>query len=154
MSSADEQRPQAFAKPSFSEAQAQAVVESVFGFKVSGIRRLPSYDDQNFHVCVLRTTETTDGPTEYVLKITNTESSRTPDLIEVQSHVIMFLQVAGFPTASVCRTKGDSITSLMSVGKGPPTRWSSPVCARGRMLAASRNIEDRFVVPSVDTVIF
>lgn len=152
MSSADNQRPQAFAKPTFNEAQARAVVESVFGFKVSEMQPLPSYDDQNFRVCVSRTTDTTDGPTEYVLKISNTESSKTPDLIEVQSHIIMFLQAAGFPTASVCCTKGDNITSLLSVGKEPPTRWSSPVRAHCRRLATSA--EDRFVVPSVDTVIF
>ncbi|XP_024417646.1 hydroxylysine kinase [Desmodus rotundus] len=118
MSSADNQRPQAFAKPTFNEAQARAVVESVFGFKVSEMQPLPSYDDQNFRVCVSRTTDTTDGPTEYVLKISNTESSKTPDLIEVQSHIIMFLQAAGFPTASVCCTKGDNITSLLSVDSG------------------------------------
>ncbi|XP_036134004.1 hydroxylysine kinase [Molossus molossus] len=118
MSCGGDQRPQASAKPVFSEAQACAVVESVFGFKVSKIQPLPSYDDQNFHVCVSRAKHTTDGPMEYVLKISNTESSKNPDLIEVQSHIIMFLQAAGFPTASVCRTKGDNITHLMSVDGG------------------------------------
>lgn len=119
MLSGDDQRSQAFAKPAFSEPQACALVESVFGLKVSKIQPLPSYDDQNFHICISRAKDTTDGPTEYVLKINNTESSKTPDLIEVQSRVIMFLRAAGFPTASVCRTKGDNITSLVSVGKTP-----------------------------------
>ncbi|XP_066210893.1 hydroxylysine kinase [Saccopteryx leptura] len=118
MSNGGDQRSQACAKPTFSEAQACAVVGSVFGLKVSKIQPLPSYDDQNFHVCISRTEDTTGGPTEYVLKISNTESSKTPDLIEVQSYIIMFLQAAGFPTASVCRTKGDNITSLMSVDSG------------------------------------
>ncbi|KAJ8790233.1 hypothetical protein J1605_021310 [Eschrichtius robustus] len=118
MSSGDGQQSQALTKPTFSEVQASALVESVFGLKVSKIQPLPSYDDQNFHVCISRTKDTTDGPNEYVLKISNSESSKTPDLIEVQSHIIIFLRAAGFPTASVCRTKGDNITSLMSVDSG------------------------------------
>lgn len=118
MSSGDGQQSQAFTKPTFTEAQASALVESIFGFKVSKIRPLPSYDDQNFHVHISRSSETTDDPVEYVLKISNTESSRTPDLIELQNHVIMFLRAAGFPTASVCRTKGDNTISLMSIDSG------------------------------------
>lgn len=96
-----DQQSQPLTKPSFSEVQASALVESVFGLKVSKIS-LPSYDDQNFHVCIARTKVTTDGPNEYVLKISNTESSKTPDLIEVQTHIIMFLRAAGFPTPSLC----------------------------------------------------
>ncbi|XP_054444283.1 hydroxylysine kinase [Pteronotus mesoamericanus] len=122
MSSRDDQRSHSLAKPTFSEAQACAVVESVFGFKVSKIQPLPSYDDQNFHVCISRATDTPGAPTDYVLKISNTESSKTPDLIEVQSHIILFLQAAGFPTASVCRTQGDNITSLLSVDSGSETK--------------------------------
>ncbi|XP_019495790.1 PREDICTED: hydroxylysine kinase isoform X1 [Hipposideros armiger] len=122
MSSGDGQQSQAFAKPTFSEAQACALVESVFGLKVSKIQPLPSYDDQNFHICISRAKDTTDGPTEYVLKVSNTESSKTPDLIEVQSHIILFLRAAGFPTASVCRTKADNVTSLVSVDSGSEVR--------------------------------
>ncbi|XP_057350679.1 hydroxylysine kinase isoform X1 [Manis pentadactyla] len=114
----DDQQSQALAKPTFGEVQASALVESVFGLKVSKIHPLPSYDDQNFHVCISRTKHTTDSPAEYVLKISNTESSKTPDLIEVQSHIMMFLRAAGFPTASVCRTKGGNITSLVSIDSG------------------------------------
>ncbi|XP_053450178.1 hydroxylysine kinase [Nycticebus coucang] len=118
MSSGIDQQSQVPSKPTFGEVQACALVESVFGFKVSKIQPLPSYDDQNFHVCTSRTKDTTDSPTEYVLKISNTETSKNPDLIEVQSHIIMFLKAAGFPTASVCQTKGDNITSLVSVDSG------------------------------------
>ncbi|XP_021498704.1 hydroxylysine kinase isoform X2 [Meriones unguiculatus] len=118
MSSGDSQQSQALTKPTFTEVQASALVESVFGFKVSKIRPLPSYDDQNFHVHISRTEDITDDTVEYVLKISNTESSKTPDLIEVQNHVIMFLRAAGFPTASVCRTKGDNTISLMSIDSG------------------------------------
>lgn len=119
MSSVGEQPSQALTKPTFSEAQACALVESVFGLKVSEIQPLPSYDDQNFHVCISRAEDTTDGAAEYVLKVSNTESSKTPDLIEVQTHIILFLRAAGFPTASVHRTKADNLTSLVSVGKSP-----------------------------------
>nr|XP_019606797.1 PREDICTED: hydroxylysine kinase isoform X1 [Rhinolophus sinicus] len=118
MSSVDEQPSQALTKPTFSEAQACALVESVFGLKVSEIQPLPSYDDQNFHVCISRAEDTTDGTAEYVLKVSNTESSKTPDLIEVQTHIILFLRAAGFPTASVLRTKADNLTSLVSVDSG------------------------------------
>lgn len=132
MPSGDSQQSQALTKPTFTEVQASALVESVFGFKVSKIQPLPSYDDQNFHVHISRTEDTTDDPVEYVLKISNTESSKTPDLIEVQNHVIMFLRAAGFPTASVCRTKGDNTISLMSTGKRFPMHSYYCILATGR----------------------
>ncbi|ELK27608.1 PREDICTED: hydroxylysine kinase [Myotis davidii] len=122
MSSRDDRQAQALAKPAFSEAQACAVVESEFGFQVSEVQPLPSYDDQNFRVRVSRPPDAAGGPTEYVLKISNTESSRNPDLIEVQSHVAVFLHEAGFPTASVCRTRDGGITSLVSVDSGSQTK--------------------------------
>ncbi|XP_076432421.1 hydroxylysine kinase isoform X2 [Peromyscus maniculatus bairdii] len=122
MSSGDGRQSRAFTKPTFTEAQASALVESVFGFKVSKIQPLPSYDDQNFHVHISRTKDTADDPVEYVLKISNTESSQTRDLIEMQNHIIMFLREAGFPTASVCRTKGDNTISLVSVDSGSETK--------------------------------
>ncbi|EHB00715.1 Aminoglycoside phosphotransferase domain-containing protein 1 [Heterocephalus glaber] len=116
------QQTQAPAKPAFTDAQASALVESIFGLKVSKIQPLPSYDDQNFHVHISRTKDTTDGPAEYVLKISNTETSKNPNLIEAQNLVIMFLKAAGFPTASVCHTKGDNMTSLVSVDNSSKTR--------------------------------
>ncbi|XP_036211150.1 hydroxylysine kinase [Myotis myotis] len=122
MSSGDDRRSQALAKPALSEAQACAVVESEFGFQVSEIQPLPSYDDQNFRVRVSRPGDAAGGPTEYVLKISNTESSKNPDLIEVQSHVAVFLYEAGFPTASVCRTRDGGVTSLVSVDSGSQTK--------------------------------
>ncbi|XP_005393507.1 PREDICTED: hydroxylysine kinase isoform X2 [Chinchilla lanigera] len=122
MASGANQQTQALAKPDFTEAQASALVESVFGLKVSKIQPLPSYDDQNFHVHISRTKDTADGPAECVLKISNTEASKNPDLIEVQNCVIMFLKAAGFPTASVCHTKEDNMMSLVSVDNGSGTR--------------------------------
>ncbi|KAM5291752.1 hydroxylysine kinase [Ctenodactylus gundi] len=118
MSSGDDRQSQVLAKPTFTEEQASALVESVFGLKVYKIQPLPSYDDQNFHVHVSRTKDTADGPTEYVLKISNTEASKNPDLTEVQNHIIMFLRAAGFPTPSVCHTKGNNTISLMSMDNG------------------------------------
>ena len=145
MSSGDVQQSQALTKPSFSEVQASALVESVFGLKVSKIQPLPSYDDKNFHVCIARTKVTTDGTNECVLKISNTESSKTPDLIEVQTHIIMFLRAAGFPTASVCRTKGDNVSSLVTVGKRPPTAIACPCTLLH--FDYSRNVRNRYVTP-------
>ncbi|KAM4826477.1 hydroxylysine kinase isoform 1-T2 [Thomomys bottae] len=118
MSSGDVEPTRALAKPMFTEPQASALVESVFGFKVSKIQPLPSYDDQNFHVHVTPTEASTGGPLEYVLKISNTECSKNAELIEMQNEIIMFLKAAGFPTASICRTKGDRTTSLMSMDSG------------------------------------
>jgi hydroxylysine kinase len=132
MSSGAGWQSQASAKPVFTEAQASALVESVFGFKVSKIQPLPSYEDQNFRVHIARGKETTDDPVEYVLKISNTESSQTPELIEMQNHVIMFLRAAGFPTASVCRTKGDNTISLISIGKRFPIHSYYYILATGR----------------------
>ncbi|XP_036591953.1 hydroxylysine kinase [Trichosurus vulpecula] len=122
MSGPEHQQSQALTKPAFSELQASALVESVFGLKVTKIQPLPSYDDQNFHVYVLRTIETSGGPLEYVLKVNNTESSKNTDLVEVQSHIMMFLKAEGFPTATVHPTKGGSLTSLMSIDSGSETK--------------------------------
>ncbi|XP_023568231.1 hydroxylysine kinase isoform X2 [Octodon degus] len=122
MASGASQQTQALTKPAFTEAQASALVESVFGFKVSKIQPLPSYDDQNFHVHISRTEDAADDPTECVLKISNTETSKNPDLIEVQNGVITFLKAAGFPTASLCHTKEDNLTSLVSIDTGSGTR--------------------------------
>ncbi|XP_023350536.1 hydroxylysine kinase isoform X2 [Sarcophilus harrisii] len=117
MSGQEPEQSQALTKPAFSELQASALVESVFGLKVAKIQPLPSYDDQNFHLHVL-----SGDPREYVLKVNNTESSRNADLIEVQSRVMMFLQAEGFPTATVHPTKGGSLTSLMSLDSGSETK--------------------------------
>ncbi|CAK6442364.1 unnamed protein product [Pipistrellus nathusii] len=116
-----DQRAQASAKPAFSEAQARALVEAEFGLRVSEVQPLPSYDDQNFRVRVPRAGDA-GGPSEFVLKISNAEASRTPGLIEVQSHVIAFLHQAGFPTASVWPARSGRITSLVSVDCGSRTR--------------------------------
>ncbi|XP_041345638.1 hydroxylysine kinase isoform X2 [Pyrgilauda ruficollis] len=90
MSSGNDCQPQTLTKPTFDEREAAELVDRVFGLKVSWIRSLPSYDDQNFHVRV-----SAEGADEYVLKITNSEDSQQPDLIEAQTQAMMFLSAEG-----------------------------------------------------------
>ncbi|XP_030811234.1 hydroxylysine kinase isoform X3 [Camarhynchus parvulus] len=52
MSSGNDCQPQTLTKPAFDEREAAELVDKVFGLKISWIRSLPSYDDQNFHVRV------------------------------------------------------------------------------------------------------
>ncbi|NXS92130.1 HYKK kinase, partial [Jacana jacana] len=110
MSSGNDCKRQALTKPALGEKAAVELVDRVFGLKVSWIRPLPSYDDQNFHVRV----SGNKGADQYVLKITNSEDSREPDLIEAQTQAMMFLSAEGFPSATPYLTKDGSIMSLES----------------------------------------
>ncbi|XP_025965995.2 hydroxylysine kinase [Dromaius novaehollandiae] len=105
---------QAFTKPAFGEKEATELVDRVFGLKVSWIRPLPSYDDQNFHVRVSGSAGAPGGTDEYVLKITNSEDSQEPDLIETQTQAMMFLSAEGFPSATPRLTKDGNVMSLVS----------------------------------------
>ncbi|NXU90718.1 HYKK kinase, partial [Xiphorhynchus elegans] len=118
MSSGNDCRPQTFSKPALSEKAAAELVDRVFGLKVSWLQPLPSYDDQNFHVRVLRSSAGAEGADEYVLKITNSEDSREPDLIQVQTQAMMFLSAEGFPSATPYLTKDGKIMSLESGDPG------------------------------------
>ncbi|XP_028920231.1 hydroxylysine kinase [Ornithorhynchus anatinus] len=122
MSRENDQKSPLLTKPSFTELQAATLVESIFGLNVSKVKALPSYDDQNFHVHISKDNGTPEELSEYVLKITNSESSKNSDLIEVQSHAIMFLRKEGFPTAALQSTKEGNITFLMTVGCGSETK--------------------------------
>ncbi|XP_041345639.1 hydroxylysine kinase isoform X3 [Pyrgilauda ruficollis] len=113
MSSGNDCQPQTLTKPTFDEREAAELVDRVFGLKVSWIRSLPSYDDQNFHVRV-----SAEGADEYVLKITNSEDSQQPDLIEAQTQAMMFLSAEGFPSPTPYLTKDGNIMSLESGGAG------------------------------------
>ncbi|NWS73297.1 HYKK kinase, partial [Crotophaga sulcirostris] len=119
MSSGSGCQPQALTKPALSESEAAELIDRVFGLKVSWIRPLPSYDDQNFHVRVSRNKEEAEGTDEYVLKITNSEDSQEPDLIEAQTQAMMFLNAEGFPSATPYLTKDGNIMSLESKDTGP-----------------------------------
>lgn len=117
MSSGNNCQPQTFTKPTLGEKEAMELVDRVFGLKVSWIRPLPSYDDQNFHVRVSRNKGAAEGADEYVLKITNSEDSQEPDLIEAQTQAMMFLSAEGFPSATPCLTRDGNIMSLESGGE-------------------------------------
>ncbi|NXX88967.1 HYKK kinase, partial [Centropus bengalensis] len=119
MSAGNGCQPQALTKPAFGETEAAELVARVFGLKVAWIRPLPSYDDQNFHVRVSRNEDLAEVADEYVLKITNSEDSQEPDLIEVQTQAMMFLSAEGFPSATPYLTKDGNIMSLESGGSRP-----------------------------------
>lgn len=114
MSSGNDCQRQTLTKPAFGEKEAAELVDRVFGLKVSWIGSLPSYDDQNFHVRV-----SAEGADEYVLKITNSEDSQAPELIEAQTQAMMFLSAEGFPSATPYLTKDGNIMSLESADTRP-----------------------------------
>ncbi|NXN47996.1 HYKK kinase, partial [Rhinoptilus africanus] len=119
MSSGKNCQPQSLTKPALGEKAAMELVDRVFGLKVFWIRPLPSYDDQNFHVRVSRDKGAAEGADEFVLKITNSEDSQEPDLIEAQTQAMMFLSAEGFPSATPCLTKDGNIMSLEAGDTGP-----------------------------------
>lgn len=104
-------------KPALSVMQATLLVEDVFGLKVSKIKPLPSYDDQNFHI-VTTDLEKTTNMSDFVLKITSCQESKNGNLIDVMTHVMMFLREEGFPTATAVPTRDGEILSLESIDYG------------------------------------
>ncbi|NWI57470.1 HYKK kinase, partial [Calyptomena viridis] len=121
MSAGNDCRPQTLTKPALGEKEAAELVDRVFGLKVTWLRPLPSYDDQNFHVCVSANSGAAAGA-QYVLKITNWEDSQEPELIQVQTQAMMFLGAEGFPSATPYLTKDGNIMSLESGGTGPENK--------------------------------
>ncbi|KAH0619865.1 hypothetical protein JD844_014237 [Phrynosoma platyrhinos] len=114
-------------KPAFSKEQATKLVKRIFGLKVRELKPLPSYDDQNFHVCIAKSEDSGEGTEEeWVLKIINSEDSQNPGLIEVQTQIMMFLNKEGFPVATPHFTKEGEIMYLESVGKTVATLPISP----------------------------
>ncbi|NWI89522.1 HYKK kinase, partial [Pitta sordida] len=122
MSAGNDHRPQALTKPALGEKEAAELVDRVFGLKVTWLRPLPSYDDQNFHVRVSTNKGAAEGAEEFVLKITNSEDSREPELIEVQTQAMMFLGAEGFPSATPYLTKDGNIMSLEPGDAGPENK--------------------------------
>lgn len=118
MASGDRRQPQAATKPAFGEEEAAELVDKVFGLKAVWVRPLPSYDDQNFHVKVSDGGEA-EGAEEYVLKITNSEDSQQPALIEAQTRAMVFLSAHGFPSATPRLTKDGGIMSVQEGGSRP-----------------------------------
>lgn len=99
-------------KPSFSQSHVAEVIQRLYGLTLSNIHSLPSYDDQNFYVA------TTDGG-EYILKIMNSEDSKNPALIEVQTYAMSFLQRNGLPAQTVLHTTSGLLMSLEEAGMKP-----------------------------------
>ncbi|XP_055518672.1 hydroxylysine kinase-like [Leucoraja erinacea] len=115
MSDSDEA---AVIRPSLSEAQVVELVGRLYGLKVSKVKPLPSYMDQNFHVLVCETQEGGDHGESYVLKVLNTDESQDTDLVEAQTRVMMFLNQKGFPTATPITTIDGKIMSLETIKQG------------------------------------
>ncbi|XP_062998491.1 hydroxylysine kinase [Elgaria multicarinata webbii] len=122
MSSGSNQQLCTLNKPAFSEKEAIELVERIFGLKVSELKPLPSYDDQNFHVHVVNFERKGEKAEEYVLKIINCEDSQNPELIEVQTRIMMFLKEEGFPVAAPHFTKEGEIMFLESRDTGSATQ--------------------------------
>eukprot|EP00079_Xenopus_tropicalis_P027696 XP_012822047.1 PREDICTED: hydroxylysine kinase isoform X1 [Xenopus tropicalis] len=103
-------------KPALREEQAVQLIESLYGLKVSNIKALPSYDDQNFYIksCC----KDPSGCCEYVMKITNSEDSRYGELLEAQTCVMVFLCNNGVPAQKpVCTINGQNL-SLETIDYG------------------------------------
>lgn len=98
------------AKPQFSLSQATDILTRRYGLTTSEIRPLPSYDDQNFYV------SSTNG-IQYVLKIMNTEDSKNPVLIEVQTYAMSFLHKNGIPAQTAVPTITGQLISLEELGR-------------------------------------
>ncbi|XP_029456997.1 hydroxylysine kinase-like isoform X2 [Rhinatrema bivittatum] len=110
-------------KPALNATEVSDLVATLFGLKVSRIKSLPSFMDQNLHVQASVSGETADhGSAEYVLKILNCEESKEADLIEVQTQAMLFLKAEGFPTPAVVLTKEGNIISLESIDYGSERR--------------------------------
>uniref|UniRef100_A0A8C5WIV7 Hydroxylysine kinase n=1 Tax=Leptobrachium leishanense TaxID=445787 RepID=A0A8C5WIV7_9ANUR len=104
-------------KPNLNVRQIVELTESLFHLTVSQVKPLPSYDDQNFYIqahC--------DNPkecAEYVMKITNGENSKNEELMEAQTHVMMFLHSKGLHTPTPVLTNTGKLMSLEAIENGP-----------------------------------
>ncbi|XP_044216465.1 hydroxylysine kinase [Thunnus albacares] len=98
-------------KPNFSQSQVSEMVKKLFKLTPSKIRSLPSYDDQNFHVVPV------EGG-EYVLKIMNSEDSKNPTLIEMQTYAMSFLHQNGLPAQTALPTTTGQLMSLEEIDCG------------------------------------
>ncbi|XP_023255612.1 hydroxylysine kinase-like [Seriola lalandi dorsalis] len=99
------------AKPNFSQSQVSEMVKRLFKLTPSEIRSLPSYDDQNFYMAPV------EGG-EYVLKIMNSEDSKNPNLVEVQTYAMSFLHQNGLPAQTALPTASGQLMSLEEIDCG------------------------------------
>ncbi|XP_047442088.1 hydroxylysine kinase isoform X2 [Mugil cephalus] len=98
------------AQPNLSQSQASELVKRLYGLTTSEVRSLPSYDDQNFYVAA-------EGG-EYVLKIMNTEDSKKPDLIELQTYAMSFLHKNGLPAQTALPNTSGQLMTLEEIDCG------------------------------------
>lgn len=99
------------AKPNFSHSQVVDMVKRLFRLTPSEIRSLPSYDDQNFYVAPV------EGG-EYILKIMNSEDSKNPSLIEMQTYAMSVLHKNGLPAPMALPTASGQLMSLEEIDCG------------------------------------
>ncbi|XP_028260041.1 hydroxylysine kinase-like [Parambassis ranga] len=100
-------------RPTLTLQQAADMVLQLYGVRVTKIFTLPSYIDQNFLVV--------DGDgTKYVLKIMNSEDSKNPAQMAMQTLAMSLLQQHGVPTQMVMPTTTGELMSLeeMDCGHG------------------------------------
>ncbi|XP_029939954.1 hydroxylysine kinase [Salarias fasciatus] len=98
-------------KPNFSQSQVTEILKRCFNLTALEIRSLPSYDDQNFYVAPV------EG-SEYILKILNSEDSKIPDLIEVQTFVMSFLHQKGLPAQTALPSTSGQLMILEEIDCG------------------------------------
>ncbi|XP_034035874.1 hydroxylysine kinase isoform X2 [Thalassophryne amazonica] len=99
------------AKPKLSHSQVYEMVLKLYRLTPSVIQPLPSYDDQNFHILA------SEG-SEYVLKIMNSEDSKNPNLIAMQTYAMSFLHEHGLPTQAALSTTMGHLMSLEEIDCG------------------------------------
>ncbi|KAF7647474.1 hypothetical protein LDENG_00171880 [Lucifuga dentata] len=105
-------------KPNLSHSQVSEMVKRLYRLTPSAIHSLPSYDDQNFHLAG------SEGG-EYILKIMNSEDSKSPALLEVQTYTMIFLHQHGLPTQTVLPTTTGQLMTLEEISKSPVTQFRS-----------------------------
>lgn len=96
-------------KPNLKNAQVSELLQRLYGLTDSEIRPLPSYDDQNFYVSVK------EGG-EYVFKVMNSDDSKNPTLLELQTHAMNFLREKGLPAQTAVPTKTGQLMTLQEIG--------------------------------------
>ncbi|XP_029156358.1 hydroxylysine kinase [Nylanderia fulva] len=82
-------------RPPVTEEIAVALLERLYGMRVTSMRELNAYDDRNYHVLCEETHVnphvTSIERAGYVLKITNSLDSRKTDILEAQTELMIFL---------------------------------------------------------------
>uniref|UniRef100_A0A2C9KE41 Hydroxylysine kinase n=2 Tax=Biomphalaria glabrata TaxID=6526 RepID=A0A2C9KE41_BIOGL len=90
------------------------IITDVYNLNVKVVQELTSYDDHNFYVqdVSVVSDNTTHG---YVLKILNSLDSQNPDIIELQTQIMLHMKNVGYPTPGVIPCKDGQLLKLMSL---------------------------------------